>query len=81
MPDTEALQKEFIDGLRDVWREWHEHDGGSAGPFVIMDSIPYLEERAGYNYTVGWVLGVADAMGWSTDDPTPKGRKDWDPRR
>ena len=84
MPNPD-LRREFDMILRNVWNTWKEHLGSDAGqegisPFSNMDLAPDLEENAGFNYSVGWLLGVSDAKGWSLDQPPkPLGPKDWTP--
>ncbi len=80
MPNIATLWQEFNEVLLDVWETWHIHDGERAGPFMELKSVGELYQSPGYSYSVGWALGVSEAMGWSTEDPGPKSKKDWDPR-
>jgi len=64
-----VLRREYLETLRDVWKQWDGSGATSGSPFMDLDMIPELDEDAGYNHTLGWVRGVAEAKGWSTDRP------------
>lgn len=82
MPNTATLRAQFNMILSDVWEIWHDHRGEPDGPFMELEMEEELDMDPGYNHSVGWALGVSQAMGWSTEDPNPKkrSRKSWDPR-
>lgn len=87
MPDLARLRAEFDDILKQAWATWVDHLGSDAGkpgisPFSNMDLVPDLEDSPGFNYTVGWLLGVSDAKGWPLDQPEKSlGPKDWTPKK
>lgn len=73
------LEEEFRRTLADAWNTWAEYGGLEVGsPFGDLDDLPELDDNAGFNHTIGWLRGVAEATGWELDRPSPK---DWSPRR
>ena len=71
--DMKQLRKQYDECLADAWRHWRDAMGNGTGtPFTDLTMCPDLENDAGYNHTLGWVTGVSDATGWSTQEPRRK---------
>lgn len=84
MPDRKKLRKHYDQMLTDIWEEWDsavDRDGiptEGISPFTDLDDVPDLDANPGFNWSVGWVGGVAAALDWPTDRPL--GPKQWSPK-
>jgi hypothetical protein len=78
MPDQKKLRAEYDRTLAGIWETWDSWiSAAGLSPFMDMEEVPELEEQGAFNYEVGWVQGVANAMDWPTDRPL--GPKEWSP--
>lgn len=61
MPDLHRARHIYV-SLRDAW----DHDDDLHLAFTDLDDYPE-DSDPGFNWMVGYLTGVADALGWSTE--------------
>lgn len=72
------VRTDFYEKLREVWAEYIDQNKGTGSPFHNLEDFPSLDESPNFNYDVGWLLGVSQAMSLPLDREV--GPREWSPR-